>query len=87
MTTAATITEHTNWPTPGIKKGKFLAQSGYTTKFGWNTVVGVLLTVDDNDDAIVSGAISGGDVTIGLIDDQGAAITADTTGYYIAWGY
>lgn len=85
--TAATIVESKHAPIPGIKKGKWTAQNGYTTKFGWNTVVGCVLTVDDDNDAIVTSAISSGEVTIKLVDDAGSNISSNVNGYYIAWGY
>lgn len=83
---AITLTEYQGVPIPGVKKGKWSAQNDYTSKFGFNTLKGVVLTVDSDDDAIVSATISSGQATIGLVDDDGAAITSTTTGYYWAWG-
>lgn len=36
------------------------------------------INVEDDDDAIASASVSGGTITFGLVDDEGAAITGDT---------
>jgi len=81
-----TLTEHTGVPIPGIKKGKWSGVNGDTSSFGFNTLIGVVMTVDSDNDAIVSLPISGGSGTMGLRDDEGNAVSATTTGYYWAWG-
>lgn len=85
--TAITLTEDSKCPIPGVKKGAFSAgRDGYTSKFGLSYVRGVVLTMDDNDDVIVSAQLSAGTATLGMIDDAGAAVSADSTGFYWAWG-
>jgi len=83
--TAATLTEHRS-TMPGIKVGAFSAQNGSTTKFGLASVIGAVLTMDDNDDVIVSVSISSGEATIAMIDDAGAGVATASTGFYLAWG-
>ena len=84
--TAATLTEFSGVPIPGVKKGAFSAQDGYTTKFGLSYVRGAVCTMDDNDDVIVSIQLSSGTATFGMIDDAGSAVSSDSTGFYWAWG-
>ena len=84
--TAATLTEYSGVPIPGVKKGSCVAQNAYTSTFGFKTLKGVLLTVDSDNDAIVTCAIATGSGTIKLVDDAGSDIAANTTIYYWAWG-
>jgi len=84
--TEATLTESSRTPLPGVKKGYCSAQNAYTSKFGFSTLEGVILTVDDDNDAIVTCAVASGEGTIKLVDDAGSAIAADTKIHYWAWG-
>ena len=85
--TAITLTESDKAPTPGLKKGAWSAQSGYTSSFGLKNMRGVILLVDDDDDLIVTCAISSGVGTIKFVNDEGSEVAGATkTGYYLAWG-
>ena len=84
--TAITLTQTDQVPIPGLKKGKWSAQDGYTSKFGFRTLKGVTCTVDDDSDVIVTATISSGSATINFIEAGGSAPAGTVTGYYIAWG-
>ena len=49
----------------------------FTIPFGVPTAV-LGINSEDDDDAIASASVSGGTITLGLVDDAGAAVTADT---------
>lgn len=85
--TLATLTPYQAANYPGLKKGVLSAQNGYTSTFGFKNCRGAVLTVDDDNDAIVTlTAITAGVGTIGINDDANAAVAAATKIYYLAWG-
>ncbi|MAG76361.1 MAG: hypothetical protein CL811_06325 [Colwelliaceae bacterium] len=64
---------------PGAIRFKTNASDGDTFVIPYGVPETVLgMNAEDNDDVIASAAISGGAIVLGLIDDAGAADTADT---------
>ena len=84
--TAATVTEVPGAYLPGIKIGTISAGNNYTTTFGFTEVEWCMVSSNSDDDAIVSAAISSGDVTLGVVDDAGSAITSAITINFMAKG-
>ena len=74
-------------PIPGFKIGTLsVCRNAYTTKFGLSYCDGAIVCAGNNDDGIVGATFSSGTATITMVDDEGAAITADSTVFFIAWG-
>lgn len=84
--TAVTLTEFQDF-IPGLKMGTCTVANAYTSKFGFGTLKGVVLTTGSDNDAIVGASVSAGSATVSAIDDAGSAITTGFTANYIAWGY
>jgi len=74
--TVATLTKIYEDNFPGFNFGYISAANDYTTKLGFSSVEWCFVVSKDDDDAIVSAEISSGNVTLGVIDDAGAAITS-----------
>lgn len=83
--TAATVT--LNGPAyPGIKFGVASAANDYTIDTGLSSCEGIVLTTSDDDEFASATSISGGTVTIGVVDDEGNAVTTARDIYFLAWG-
>ena len=83
--TAVTLTESQTF-VPGFEAGTCTIANAYTSKFGFGTLKGVVLTTSSDNDAIVGCAVSSGSGTVSAIDDAGAAINTAFTANYIACG-
>ena len=83
--TTITLTEFEG-SIPGMKMGTCSLANAYTSKFGFQSCSGVILTTSSDNDVIVGGAASSGTVTVSAIDDAGSAVGIAFTCNYIAWG-
>lgn len=84
--TDATLYPYRKINVPGIKSGYCTAQNGYTSKFGFASCQGVVLTEGQNSGDIIGVTLSSGTATITVKDHAGNAVAADRTLYYFAWG-
>jgi hypothetical protein len=84
--TAATLVENKTCYQPGHKYGSATIGNGTTSKFGLAAVEGIVFTPSTDNDVIISATISGGTVTISVVDDAGSAVHTGFTAYYHAWG-
>lgn len=83
--TDATVTLHRRIM-PGIRVGSVVAQDGYTSKFGFKNLKGVVLTESGTNGDILAATISSGQATITVLTHAGASVAANRTIYFVAWG-
>lgn len=84
--TAATVTETDGMYVPGLKFGTISAANAYTTKFGFASLRGAVVSTSSDNDAIVGAIVGGGSATLTAVDDAGSAVTTAFTINFIAWG-
>ena len=85
MVVVSAITYDPDCPMPNVKKGHCTAQDAYTTNFGFDKVLGGVLTAGTAS-VIATLVISSGDGTINLELHDGTAHTTNTTVYFVVWG-
>ena len=80
--TSSTVFNRSCDPTKITGKTNASNDDSFVVPYG--TLVSCMVCDEDNDDAIATASVSGSTVTLGLVDDEGAAIVADEDINFIA---